>query len=222
MSTFKSDYYIFNNDIDALIRAKEKPVILKIINNKHVEERINDIDILDKKKDLMIWNDIYIKEIIKDGIAKKYLHPIYNKFYDLIQSKNKLEELQELEIDMAIYYLDFLIRDVEVTENFVLNKILQVVHVSIEDHINAKDIAKAVNISEGYTFNLFKKHMGISLMEYVKRLKIERSKILLLKTNKSILDISITLGFYDQSHFTKVFKKIIGMSPTEYRNTHYF
>lgn len=50
----------------------------------------------------------------------------------------------------------FLIKDVQVTENFILNKILQVIHVSIENHIHAKDIAKAVNISEGYAFNLFK------------------------------------------------------------------
>lgn len=222
MDTFKSDYYIFSNDMDALIRCKEKPIILNVINNKHIEEKINNIDIVDKKNDLMIWNAIYTKEIIKDGIAKKYLHPIYNKFYTKIQSTNSLKTLQELEIEMAISYLDFLIRDVEVTENFVLNKILQVVHVSIEEHIQAKDIAKAVNISEGYAFTLFKKHIGVSLMDYVKSLKVERAKILLLKTNKSILDISITLGFYDQSHFTKVFKKKVGMSPSNYRNTHYF
>ena len=150
------------------------------------------------------------------------MHPIYNDFYNIIQNTDKLKDLQKLEINMAICYLDFLIKDVQVTENFILNKILQVIHVSIEDHIQAKDIAKAVNISEGYAFNLFKKYMGISLMEYVRKLKIERGKVLLLRTTKSILDISIILGFYDQSHFTKVFKKIVGITPTEYRNTHYF
>ena len=34
--------------------------------------------------------------------------------------------------------------------------------------------------------------------------------------------VAFILGFYDQSHFTKVFKKIVGITPTEYRNTHYF
>ena len=222
MGTFKSDYYIFNNDIDALIKNKEKNVILKVINDKHIEEIINNIDILDKKNGLIIWNAIYVKEIIKEGISKKYLHPIYNDFYNIIQNTDKLKDLQKLEINMAICYLDFLIKDVQVTENFILNKILKVIHVSIENHIHAKDIAKAVNISEGYAFNLFKKYMGISLMEYVRKLKIERGKVLLLRTTKSILDISIILGFYDQSHFTKVFKKIVGITPTEYRNTHYF
>ncbi len=171
---------------------------------------------------MIIWNAIYTKEIIKDGIAKKYLHPIYNKFYNAIENENSLKELQKIEIQMAITYLDFLIRDVEVTENFVLNKILQVIHVNIENHMEAKDIARAVNISQGYAFYLFKKHIKISLMEYVRKLKIERGKTLLLKTNKSILDISIVLGFYDQSHFTRVFKKATKMTPKQYRNSHYF
>lgn len=222
MDTFKSDHYIFSNDIDSLIGTREKPVILSIINNKHAEEVFNNIDILDKKNDLIIWNAIYTKEIIKDGIAKKYLHPIYNKFYNAIENENSLKELQKIEIQMAITYLDFLIRDVEVTENFVLNKILQVIHVNIENHMEAKDIARAVNISQGYAFYLFKKHIKISLMEYVRKLKIERGKTLLLKTNKSILDISIVLGFYDQSHFTRVFKKATKMTPKQYRNSHYF
>ena len=63
MGTFKSDYYIFNNDIDALIKNKEKKVILKVINDKHIEEIINNIDILDKKNDLIIWNVIYLSLI---------------------------------------------------------------------------------------------------------------------------------------------------------------
>ena len=54
--------------IDALIKNKEKKVILKVINDKHIEEIINNIDILDKKNDLIIWNVIYVKEIIKEGI----------------------------------------------------------------------------------------------------------------------------------------------------------
>ncbi len=49
MDTFKSDHYIFSNDIDSLIGTREKPVILSIINNKHAEEVFNNIDILDKK-----------------------------------------------------------------------------------------------------------------------------------------------------------------------------
>ena len=58
-------------------------------------------------------------------------------------------------------------------------------------------------------------------MKYLREIKVERAKTLLLSTEKSILEISILLGFHDQSHFTNTFKKIVGMSPSEFRNKNY-
>lgn len=219
--TFQSDLQIFNNEINALIDSREKPVILEKLKEKHISELESEVEIQDKKNDLIIWNAIYVKEIIKVGVAKRYLHPLYNKYYNLIPTINKLEKLQELEIDMVTAYLDFLISEVEVTESFILNKMLQHIHMEIESHVSVESIAEALNISKGYASYCFKEHMGISLMKYVKQVKIERAKMLLLKTNKSVLDISIVLGFHDQSHFTRTFKALAGVSPTEYRNNNY-
>ena len=47
-------------------------------------------------------------------------------------------------------------------------------------------------------------------MKYSKKIKIDRAKVLLTTTNKSMLDIAISLGFYDQSHFSKTFKSFEG------------
>ena len=63
--------------------------------------------------------------------------------------------------------------------------------------------------------------MGITIMNYAKKIRIERAKVLLLTTNESILEIALTLGFHDQSHFYKVFKSFTGMSPSKYRNTNF-
>ena len=60
--------------------------------------------------------------------------------------------------------------------------------------------------------------MNTSVMNYFKKIKIERAKTLLRNSNKSILEISTTLGFCDQGHFTKTFKSIEGITPTEYKN----
>ena len=58
-------------------------------------------------------------------------------------------------------------------------------------------------------------------MRYLREIKIERAKTLLLTTEKSILEISILLGFHDQSHFTNTFKKFVGVSPLKFRNKNY-
>ena len=87
--------------------------------------------------------------------------------------------------------------------------------------MSLEKLADHLNITPEYACTCFKKHMGISLMKYSKKIKVDRAKILLLTTNMSILDIAFTLGFYDQSHFSKTFKYFEGVSPSKFRNTNY-
>ena len=216
-----SDMNIFNNDISFLIQLRAKPQILEIVKKKHLYEIEDEISIEDKKNDLIIWNAMYTREIVENGILTKYLHPVYNKFYTLIPTLNNIKALQELELKMIDTYINLLINDVEVKDNFVINRILKHLHLNIESQISLKKLASEVNLSEGYISDCFKKHMGITIMKYAKKIRIDRAKVLLLTTNNSILEIGLTLGFHDQSHFHKVFKSFTGVSPSEYRNNNF-
>lgn len=220
-NSFISDMNIFNNDISFLIELRAKPQILEIVEKKHLEEIADEISIEDKKNDLIIWNAMYTREIVENGILTKYLHPVYNKFYTLIPTLNNIKALQELELKMIDTYINLLINDVEVKDNFVINRILKHLHLNIESQISLKKLANEVNLSEGYISDCFKKHMGITIMKYAKKIRIDRAKVLLLTTNSSILEIGLTLGFHDQSHFHKVFKSFTGVSPSEYRNNNF-
>lgn len=220
-NSFISDMNIFNNDISFLIELRAKPQILEIIKKKHLDEIEDEISIEDKKNDLIIWNAMYTREIVENGILTKYLHPVYNKFYTLIPTLNNIKALQELELKMIDTYINLLINDVEVKDNFVINRILKHLHLNIESQISLKKLASEVNLSEGYISDCFKKHMGITIMKYAKKIRIDRAKVLLLTTNNSILEIGLTLGFHDQSHFHKVFKSFTGVSPSEYRNNNF-
>ncbi len=218
---FISDINIFSNQISELIKLRDKPKILKIIKDKQLFEYTNEISIENKKNDLIIWNAIYSKEIIKNGVATKYLHPIYNKFYNKISALNNLKDLQNLELDMVNTYVNLLIYDIEVTNNFVINKILKYLHLNIESEISLENLAEKLNLSASYISSCFKKQMGISIMKYAKKIRIDRAKVLLTTTDISILDLSVSLGFYDQSHFSKTFKKFTGVSPSKYRNENF-
>lgn len=219
--SFESDFNIFSNKISSLMESKNKEEIIRIFKEKHKSEIIDEVDTEHKRDDLIIWNALFLREIIRNGISKKYLHTIYNKYYRLIKETTTIRAMQELELRIINEYLDLLINDTEITENFVVNKLLQALHLNIENHISLEAICKNLNISVGYASSSFKKHKGISIMKYLREIKIERAKILLLSTDKTILEISILLGFHDQSHFTNTFKKIVLMSPTEFRNKNY-
>lgn len=220
-NSFMSDMSIFNNDISFLIKLRAKPQILEIVKKKHLDEISDEISIQDKKNDLLIWNAMYTREIVENGILTRYLHPIYNKFYTLIPTLNTIEDLQTVEIQMIDTYINLLINDVEVKDNFVINRILKHLHLNIESQISLKKLSRELNLSEGYISDCFKKHMGMTIMKYAKKIRIDRAKVLLVTTTSSILEIGLTLGFHDQSHFHKVFKSFTGVSPSEYRNNNF-
>jgi AraC-type DNA-binding domain-containing proteins len=220
-NSFISDMNIFNNDISFLIKLRAKPQILEIVKKKHLDEISDEISIQDKKNDLLIWNAMYTREIVENGILTRYLHPIYNKFYTLIPTLNTIEDLQTIEIQMIDTYINLLINDVEVKDNFVINRILKHLHLNIESQISLKKLSRELNLSEGYISDCFKKHMGMTIMKYAKKIRIDRAKVLLVTTTSSILEIGLTLGFHDQSHFHKVFKSFTGVSPSEYRNNNF-
>jgi AraC-like DNA-binding protein len=85
------------------------------------------------------------------------------------------------------------------------------------EDISLGQVAKAVNTSTFYFCKMFKKFTGINFTDYVSRLRIESAKNLLLNPNLRISEIAYEVGFQSLTHFNRVFKKIIGQSPTEYR-----
>ena len=218
---YDSDSYFFSNEITFLMEQKNKEAILNIIKQKHIAENKEYIPITTKKNDLMMWNVIFVREIIKQGTSKQFIHTLYNKYYNTIQTLNSLDILQKLEISIATSYLDILINFVEVTDNFVINKVIGFLYIRLEDHLTLKDISDELKVSVGYISKCFKKNMGTSVMTYFKNIKIDRAKTLLKSTDKTILEISSQLSFCDQGNFTKAFKNIVRMTPTDYRNTYY-
>jgi len=91
----------------------------------------------------------------------------------------------------------------------------------IRDHqaedLSLGQVAKAVNTSTFYFCKLFKKATGLNFTEYVSRTRIEKAKNLLLNPNLRVSEIAFEVGFQSLTHFNRVFKKIVGQSPSEYR-----
>src|SRR5690606_5654077 len=89
------------------------------------------------------------------------------------------------------------------------------------EDITLSELAKVVKMNPSYVSQLFKKEVGITVNEYILRSKVEEAQKLLTLTDTSIAEIYSLLNFYDQSYFTKVFKKYSGMTPRKYRESYY-
>ncbi len=80
------------------------------------------------------------------------------------------------------------------------------------------ELGKRFHMSHYYFVRIYKKETGVSPMKYVLHRRIGEAQNLLMNTDMSIGEISDTLGFGDNSHFSSMFKKYVGVTPTQYRD----
>jgi len=79
------------------------------------------------------------------------------------------------------------------------------------------EVAARVGVHPSHLARTFQKHFGQSVGEFVRRVRVERAQSYLTSTDLRLGEISLSLGFSDQSHFNRCFKTQIGMTPREYR-----
>lgn len=216
---FITDCFIFVPEFDALLDINNIEEINRLIDDKHKYEQEVEKNVEDKRIDLFIWQGILVRKIsqAKNMVMNTIMHETYNKFYQRIKASRTLKEFQDLEKEIFSVYSDFVIYYSEITDNYTLNRILKHIHMNIESYISLQTISEELKLSKPYISLAFKEHMGVTVMNYITNLKINRAKTILTTSTQSILEISQLLGFHDSSHFCKVFKTVTGVTPREYR-----
>lgn len=99
----------------------------------------------------------------------------------------------------------------------VIYKALNYINENYNRDINLKAVSDYVHLSKNYFVNIFKKEVGESFVEYLTRIRVERAKVLLKNPELRISEVGGMVGIEDQKYFSKVFKKITGMTPTQYK-----
>ena len=83
--------------------------------------------------------------------------------------------------------------------------------------LSMQDVAKAMNYSEAYFCKLFKQCFKVNFSAWLNEYRVEKAKEMLLQTRMSIREISIACGYTDANYFARVFKRITGKNPSEFR-----
>ena len=102
-------------------------------------------------------------------------------------------------------------------EPAAITRAKQFIHDHQADGLSLADVARAVNTSTFYFCKMFKKATGLNFTEYVSRVRVEKAKNLLLNPHLRVSETAYEVGFQSLTHFNRVFRKLEGQSPTEYR-----
>lgn len=144
-----------------------------------------------------------------------------NKFADYVSRYNELQLYEKMQLRGSILmlfsrFMQFAKPRVW-TQDERMAKVLKYVHSNLYNDISNEDLADVACVTKQYLIRLFNQHFGISPLQYINQKKIERAQLLLLTENLSVKDIAYTIGFNDDSYFIRLFKKLTGTTPQEYR-----
>jgi two-component system, response regulator YesN len=134
-------------------------------------------------------------------------------------SITKIDSLKALN-DCFQEYINKLFDELEINKNInrkVIQMAKQYVLEHYSDHIELETVASTVHLTPAYFGILFKKETGIPFSEYLIQFRIDKAKELLKNIDYNVNEIARMVGYKNAKYFSKVFKKAVGIKPTEFR-----
>ncbi|OOP72783.1 response regulator transcription factor [Clostridium beijerinckii] len=109
------------------------------------------------------------------------------------------------------------IKKYQVLDNKLIYHIGKYVVVHVDEKLTLESVSKAVYLNKSYISHIFRRETGISFVEFITDVKIDRAKILLLDNERKICEIALLIGYSDAEYFSKIFKLKTGLTPTQFR-----
>ncbi len=127
-----------------------------------------------------------------------------------------LRLLEVFAIQLGVVCNQILVAE-ETEENPQVSRAKEFITANLAEDLGLADCARASHMSTFYFCKMFKRATGLTFTDYVARLRTEKAKSLLLDTHARVSEVAFEVGFQSLSQFNRVFRRITGQSPTDYR-----
>lgn len=165
---------------------------------------------------------IVLNTLCRKAVEGSNVHPIHidetsRDFAIRIEATNSLKEADKLQKIMIRKYCMLVTNHSLSGYSPLIQRVINHIDMNLSEPLSLSLLSDLFSINSSYLSTLFKKEMGITITDFINQQKIGFSIMLLNKTDAQIQTIASQVGIYDVNYFIKVFKKIIGMTPKEYR-----
>lgn len=189
-----------------------------LMQDPEQEERPTSSDSLrDFKNSILVINTLFRKAVENANIHPIYIHESSSFFGTAIEQAESRDQLYDLIREMVRVYCG-LVRECSLSgySPAVRNTLLYI-DMNLASAISTRDIAENQFLTPNYLSTRFKQEVGVSISEYLIRRRVGLACRLLSTTHFSVQDIAGKAGMGDASYFSKQFKRVMGLSPLQYR-----
>jgi len=152
-----------------------------------------------------------------------YRNDVENKCYfehtylDEVRNTHNIIDLKNKIVEKTLQITEFIRNEKSQKASQVVTDAIDYIKNHYSEDIRLKDVAEEVSISPHYFSKIFKDEMGLNFIDYLTNHRLNEAKIMLRSKSESIKNIAYSIGYNDPNYFSRLFKKVVGMTPKEYQ-----
>lgn len=200
-------------------KAKGQPSFSELVKLADFSERLPNQPVRVMKNLCIIFNTLFRIAAENGGVPPFFLHHISEKFAIQIERVEHLDSLVRLVEAMYSEYCD-LVKQHEISGySLLIQKAISFLKINYSQPLNLEKLSQYCFVHPAHLSRQFKKETGVTLTDFLNKIRIAEAKKNLRIERVSIELIAENSGFSDAGYFTRVFKKAEGMTPSQYRNS---
>lgn len=193
-------------------------LMLSHLSQFSMEQRTAD-PVRNLKNYCIIMNSLLRKAAERGGVHPLYLDSVSSDFARRIEVTTTVQAIHKLMADMMQSYCRLVKKHAMARYSAPVRKALACIDADLAGDLTLHTLSAMQNLSPGYLSTLFKKEVGQTLTNYVNRKRVEHAANLLRTSALQIQTIAQYCGVPDVNYFSKLFKRHMGLSPKEFRQT---
>ncbi|MHC5248772.1 response regulator transcription factor [Enterococcus sp. LJL90] len=190
---------------------------LMIGDAKTIQQELDKIFAEVQSQHLRPENARYIAFLLFADISRQYpviTKAVYEATIQKIRSSTTLYQLKKVLEELLQLVSE---QPVEKQLSEVSQQVIEIVRKKYKQELNLKNVADELHLNAVYLGQLFKKELHSSFAQYLNQVRIKRAQQLLLYSNQNINEIAEAIGYNNTNYFSKMFKKLNGITPKEFR-----
>ena len=213
--------YIYENELMSAVskgQTHKAELLMANFSSFSFEQRVDD-PVRNAKNYCIIMNTLLRKAAEKGGVHPMYLDRFSSACATKIEQVTSLDAVQPLILEMFRSYCRLVRKHSMKHYSPPVQKAITCIDSDLAGSLSLRSLADMLNVSSSYLSTLFKKETGQTLTEYINQRRVKYAMHLLETTRLQIQTIAQHCGIVDVQYFSKVFKRIAGMTPKEYRES---
>ena len=200
-------------DIEKLEEIFEESSLI----SRNLQDRVPNDPLRAGKNLAFVFNTLLRKAAEKGGLHPMDIHSMSGKFAVQIEQTTTTQHLTELITKMPLDYCKAVKKLSLKNFNYLTKKAIEYIRKNLDGDLSLEAISNALGASPYALSKQFKKETKHNITEYINIQRVNEAVYIMENQSISITDVTYMVGFHDVNYFTKVFKKLKGMTPSEYR-----